>query len=95
LENAGLTDYPRAGAFLCGGGARAPQIARLAETVLQMPVSLGQTNSISGIKSQLDQPEFVTAIGLAKFGSLKARKHNGKSSLAQGIKSTITNFLRR
>jgi cell division protein FtsA len=95
LENAGLTDYPRAGAFLCGGGARAPQIARLAETVLQMPVSLGQTNSISGIKSQLDQPEFVTAIGLAKFGSLKARKHSGKSSLAQGIKSTITSFLRR
>jgi cell division protein FtsA len=95
LEQAGFTDYLRAGAFLCGGCARAPQIAKLAEPVLQLPVSLGQTNSISGLKSALDQPEFVTAIGLAKFGSLKTRKRDGKSSLAKGIKSTITSFLRR
>jgi cell division protein FtsA len=95
LENAGLTDYLRAGVFLCGGCARAPQIAKLAEIILQMPVSLGQTNSISGLKSALDQPEFVTAIGLAKFGSLKTKKRDGKSSLAHGIKQTITSFLRR
>jgi cell division protein FtsA len=95
LESAGLTDYLCAGVFLCGGCARAPQIAKLAEPVLQMPVSLGQTNSISGLKSALDQPEFVTAIGLAKFGSLKTRKREGKSSFAHGIKSTITSFLRR
>ena len=74
LEQAGFTDYLGAGVFLCGGGARVPNIARLAEPVLQLPVSLGQTNSISGLKSALDQPEFVTAIGLAKFGSLKTRK---------------------
>ncbi len=91
----GCTDYLRAGVFLCGGCARVPQIAKLAEPVFQMPVSLGQTNSISGLKSALDQPEFVTAIGLAKFGSLKTRKRDGKSSLAKGIKSTITSFLRR
>jgi cell division protein FtsA len=95
LENAGLTDYLRAGVFLCGGCARAPQIAKLAEIILQMPVSLGQTNSISGLKSALDQPEFVTAIGLAKFGSLKAKKRDGKSSFAHGITRTITSFLRR
>ena len=95
LESAGLTDYLCAGVFLCGGCARAPQIAKLAEPVLQMPVSLGQTNSISGLKSALDQPEFVTAIGLAKFGSLKTRKREGKSSFAHGIKTTLTNLLRR
>jgi cell division protein FtsA len=95
LENAGLVDYLRAGVFLCGGCARAPQIAKLAEPVLQMPVSLGQTNSISGLKSALDQPEFVTAIGLAKFGSLKTKKREGKSSFAHGIKNTLTSFLRR
>jgi len=95
LEQAGLVDYLRAGVFLCGGCVRAPQIAKLAEPVLQMPVSLGQTNSISGLKSALDQPEFVTAIGLAKFGSLKTKKREGKSSFAHGIKSTLTSFLRR
>jgi len=95
LEQAGFTDYLRAGVFLSGGCARSPQIAKLAEPVFQMPVSLGQTNSISGLKSALDQPEFVTAIGLAKFGSLKTRKREGKPSFAQGIKSTIAGFLRR
>ena len=95
LEAAGLTDYLRAGVFLCGGGARVPQMASLAERILQLPVSIGQTNCISGIKSHLDQPEFVTAIGLAKFGSLKARSAGGKTSLAQGIKNTFTSFLRR
>ncbi|HEX3857315.1 MAG TPA: cell division protein FtsA [Verrucomicrobiae bacterium] len=95
LEQAGLVDYLRAGVFLCGGCARAPQIAKLAEPVLQMPVSLGQTNSISGLKSALDQPEFVTAIGLAKFGSLKTRKREGKSSIAQGIKGVFGKLLQR
>jgi cell division protein FtsA len=95
LEQAGLADYLRAGVFLCGGCARAPQIAKLAEPVLQMPVSLGQTNSVSGLKSALDQPEFVTAIGLAKFGSLKTRKREGKSSFPQKIKNTISTILRR
>jgi cell division protein FtsA len=95
LEQAGLMDYLRAGVFLCGGCARAPHIAKLAEIILQMPVSLGQTNSISGLKSALDQPEFVTAIGLAKFGSLKTKKRESKSSFAHGIKTTLTSFLRR
>ena len=82
LEQAGLYDYLRAGVFLGGGGTRIPHIARLAEHVLQMPVSIGQTNSISGLKSALDQPEFFTAIGLVKFGSFKTGKRAGKASLA-------------
>jgi cell division protein FtsA len=95
LEQAGLCDYLRAGVFLTGGGARIPHIAKLAEPVLQMPVSIGQTNSISGLKSALDQPEFAAAIGLVKFGSFKNRKRDGKSSLAQGIKGAISSLLRR
>jgi len=95
LEQAALTDYLHAGVFLCGGCARVPQIASLAEKILQMQVSPGKTNSISGLKSTLDQPEFVTAIGLAKFGSLKSRRPDGKKSMAHGLKNTITSFLRR
>jgi cell division protein FtsA len=94
LDAADLTGYLGAGVFLCGGGARVPQIALLAERILQLPVSIGLTNSISGLKSALDQPEFVTAIGLAKFGSLKTRKRDGKSSIVDSFK-TISKFLRR
>jgi cell division protein FtsA len=95
LEQAGLLDYLRAGVFLCGGGARIPQIAQLAEQIFQMPVSLGKTNSISGLKSALDQPEFVTAIGLVKFGSFKTRRREGATSIAQGIKGVFGKFLQR
>ena len=95
LAQAGALDYLRAGLFLCGGGARIPQIARLAEQVLQMPACLGKTNSISGLKSALDQPEFATAIGLVRFGSFQQRKRAAKGSLADGIITTIGQMFNR
>jgi cell division protein FtsA len=94
LEQAGLADYLRAGVFLCGGCSRISNISKLAEQMLQMPVATGQTTSISGLKSALDQPEFVTAIGLAKFGSFKSRKREGKSLVA-GIKGVFTRIMQR
>jgi cell division protein FtsA len=90
-----LLDYLRAGVFLCGGGARIPQIAKLAEQILEMPVCLGKTNSISGLKSALDQPEFATAIGLVKFGTFKSRKREGRPTWTDGIKSALTQILKR
>lgn len=95
LEQAGLLDYLRAGVFLCGGGSRIPEIAKLAELVLNMPVTLGKANSINGLKSALDQPEFATAIGLVKFGSFQQRKRGGKPSLAEGLKMTMGQIFRR
>jgi len=95
LEQTGVLDYARAGVFLCGGGARIPQIAKLAEQVLQMPASVGQTNSISGLKSALDQPEFATAIGLVKFGSFQQRKRGAKPSITAGLRSTLNQFFKR
>lgn len=91
LEQAGAMNYLRAGVFLCGGGARIPQVAKLAEKALGMPVSLGKTNSISGLKSALDQPEFATAIGLVKFGSFQQRRRAAKGFL----KDTLGQFFRR
>lgn len=95
LEQAGALNYLRSGVFLCGGGARIPEIAKLAEHTLQMPVSLGKTNSISGLKSALDQPEFASAIGLVKFGSFQQRKRAVKGSLSEGIKSTLGQLFKR
>jgi cell division protein FtsA len=95
LEQAGLLEYLRAGVFICGGGARIPHIATLAEQILQLPVTLGKTNSISGLRSALDQPEFATAIGLVKFGSFQQRKRGGKASLTDGIKNTFGQIFRR
>ena len=80
---------------MCGGGARIPEIAKLAGHVLHLPVYLGKTNSISGLKSALDQPEFATAIGLVKFGSFQHHKRAAKASLTQGIKQTFGQLFKR
>jgi len=95
LSNAGLLDYLRAGVLLCGGGARIPGIQKLAERIFQLPASLGKTNSISGLKSALDQPEFATAIGLVKFGSFQQKKKTNNSFLTQALRETIGGLLGR
>jgi cell division protein FtsA len=89
LREAGLCDYLRGGALLCGGAARIPRIAELAEQSLELPVTLGRTNSISGLKSALDQPEFAAAIGLVKFGSLKVRQREAAPTLFGTFKKLL------
>jgi cell division ATPase FtsA len=65
----------------------------MAGQVFGMPVSPGRTNSISGLKSALDQPEFATAIGLAKFGSFQTKKRAGRGGLG-GIRSKVSQLIR-
>ncbi len=91
IARADLLDFLRSGIFICGGGARIPDITKLAEKVFQLPASLGKANSISGIKSALDQPEFATAIGLVKFGSFQQKKKEN-----MGLFGTLTEiFVKR
>ncbi len=94
LSGMGLLERLRAGVFICGGGARIPGLQTLAENIFQMPAFLGKTNSISGLKSALDQPEFATAIGLVKFGSLQ-QKRKPSAGLAGGIKKTLAELFRK
>ncbi len=72
-----LLDYIRSGVFICGGGARIPHVQTVASKVFQLPSHLGKANSIAGIKSALDQPEFSSAIGLVKFGSMQQKRSPG------------------
>ncbi|HXJ74095.1 MAG TPA: cell division protein FtsA [Candidatus Dormibacteraeota bacterium] len=95
LAQAGVLDYLRAGVFICGGGARIPGIQRLAERYFQLPASLGRTNSISGLKSALDQPEFATAIGLVKYGSFQQKKKAVNGTFSQVLRAAFGGLLRR
>ena len=83
LERQGLVRFLRAGVFLCGGTSRVEGILALAENVFQMSASKGETTGISGLTSALEQPEFATAIGLVKYGSLS--KRTSKKSSKNGI----------
>jgi cell division protein FtsA len=94
IEEAGLYDFLRAGVYLSGGCARIPQVATLAENVFGLPVFLGKANSISGLKSALDQPEFATAIGLVKFGSTR-RPRPQKKRFVHEVAKTVRQLLGR
>lgn len=94
LQESGFADHVRTGVFLCGGGARLPRVAELASQVFEIPAYVGRTNSISGLRSALDQPEFATAIGLVKFGSFQHKRRNGGRSLTGGILSSVGNLFR-
>jgi cell division protein FtsA len=93
VDHAGLLEYLRAGVFLCGGGARIPKADQVAGRIFGVPVQLGRTNSISGLRSALDQPEFATAIGLVKFGSFQIKKRGARGGLTGGLRSTVGKFL--
>ncbi len=95
LGRAGLLDYVRAGVFLCGGGARIPGILKLAERIFQLPAHLGAANSVSGLKSALDQPEFAAAIGLVKYGSFQQKRRPAGFSFTQTLRDTFGGLLRR
>src|SRR5262249_13204762 len=96
IQSYALLHQIRSGVFLSGGATRIPSVQKLAEQVFEMPAVVGKTNCLSGLRSALDQPEFATSIGLVKFGSFEQQKRNAsRSSLANGIKSTINQLFRR
>ncbi len=63
-----------AGVFLCGGGARTPGIEELVHRIFQLPVHRGIVQNVSGPANVLENPEFATAIGLVRYGSMRTRQ---------------------
>jgi cell division protein FtsA len=95
VREAGLLHSLNAGVVIAGGGARIPGLQQMAAKVFQAPVSLAKTNSISGLKSALDQPEFATAIGLVKFGSFQQKRRPKSRFFGGGWRETLTQILPR
>jgi cell division protein FtsA len=95
LDETGLLNQIREGVVLSGGCSRIPEIQKLASRVFSLPVQIGRTNSISGLKSALDQPEFAAGIGLARYGYFEWKKRNSqKSSLTGGLKKSFNQLFR-
>lgn len=95
LEAVGLLGYLGAGVVLCGGGARIPEIAEVAADIFGTPVTLGRTNCINGLKSALDHPEFATAIGLVRYGSLQQTRRQSGTGLVSTVKETLSSLFNR
>jgi cell division protein FtsA len=93
LERHGLLDYLRAGVFLCGGGARTPQIQKLVGDMFGLAVDMGKATRVSGLKAALDQPEFASGIGLVKFASFQQAPPKGKGTLSGGIRRRLGSWI--
>lgn len=52
------------GVVLTGGGSKLKEIDTYMETILQAPIALGGTHSITGIIDRVNDPALTTAIGL-------------------------------
>jgi len=95
LEAEGLRDWPRAGVVLCGGCAHIPGIAALAEKVFQMNAAIGHANAVSGLARNLDEPEFATALGLVKYGSLRERQPVPRLSWLASLQNFLGSLVAR
>ena len=93
LAETGLTDLLRAGVLLCGGCAHVPHLITLAENVFQMNATIGHANAISGLARTLDEPEFVTAIGLVKYGAHRQSQPADRLPWWARIKELVKKFM--
>ena len=67
LDKAHYLRYVGAGVVLTGGSSQLRGIRELAEEILQIPVHLCQAQNVSGVTSAFENPQYSTAIGLAKY----------------------------
>jgi cell division protein FtsA len=76
LAHGGAVELCPAGLVLTGGGARLPQLADLAEEVLDRPARVAAPMPISGMPEGLAEPEFSAALGMIS--------HAHRARLARG-----------
>lgn len=69
LIRSGLEKALPAGIVLTGGGVLLEGVATLAERVFRVPVRVGTPIGCDGLDEALSGPEFVAAIGLARYGA--------------------------
>ncbi len=73
LEKQKLLHHCQAGVVLSGGTANTPHLDFLAERIFNARATRANARAMSSIHQNLDQPEFMTCLGLLKFGSFQAR----------------------
>jgi cell division protein FtsA len=76
LERNELIRRINGGILLCGGGARMPQIDVLAREVFGLDVLTNTETDALVSQSFAVQPEFVTAMGLVRYGARKIKTQN-------------------
>jgi len=67
LEEESFLNYTGAGMFITGGCSQLNGIENLAEEIFEMPAHVAHAQTMSGLTSAFENPQFSTAIGLIKY----------------------------
>lgn len=74
IERSGMLP---AGVFLIGGGAKTGGIVEAAKRKLRLPVCLGANKTVNTVIDKVNDPSFLTALGLVVWGGDKGGKELG------------------
>jgi cell division protein FtsA len=67
LEEESFINFTGAGIFITGGCSLLNGIDHLAEEIFEMPAHVAHAQTMSGLTSAFENPQFSTAIGLIKY----------------------------
>jgi cell division protein FtsA len=67
LEEESFVNFTGAGIFITGGCSLLNGIDHLAEEIFEMPAHVAHAQTMSGLTSAFENPQFSTAIGLIKY----------------------------
>ena len=70
IEEEPFLNYLGAGVFITGGCSLLNGIDHLAEEVFEMPAHVAHAQTMSGLTSAVENPQFATAIGLIKYAQV-------------------------
>jgi cell division protein FtsA len=93
LKKIGKDRLLPAGAVITGGTAKLPGVVDLAKNVLGLPAQTGFPVPLGGLVDKVDEPSFVTPVGLVIWGTedlqFLGKSGSMKNRLASGISENI------
>ena len=90
----GVLGMMGAGVMITGGCARLRDIATVAEDVFELPVQLTRAKDVGGATQTFENPQFSTAIGLAKY-AMAVSANIPEESLLQKMAHGLGGLFRR
>ncbi len=93
LQHENYLDYLGAGVFLTGGTSQLKGIDHLVGELFELPVHITHAQTMSGLTSAFENPQFSTAIGLIKYA--QAVQMDKPSGWLSRIKKKLPLFGRR